>query len=201
MFQTKDTPPDYREDLTPEEKKIIREWVFDSKPFNTSLRYNSEHEYFDGKYEKFEKCLADAMILSSVIEKSKLDQGYDVQRGLGPFDIKKIKGALEERNQTGLSPILYDNGFTAVSFNEKISYEFADYDECGEKYILSASLHSGDTALFIGDENPTHNRKQGEILLPPKTGYYVTNIRRALDDQGSIIHFVDVVFVRSRGLP
>ncbi|HWQ65370.1 MAG TPA: ADP-ribosyltransferase [Methanospirillum sp.] len=198
-FETVDVPPDRREELTKEEKDAIRDWVKDSKPFNNALRHTKDHEYFKGDCEKYENAIAGAVILSDVIERSRLKQGYDVQRGLGPYDVNQIKSAIIERNITGISPILFDEGFTAVSFDDTQSLKYAVADESGEKYIIASSLKQGDMALFIGNENESHNRKQGEILLPAKTGYYVTKIRSSLDDEGNIINFVDVVFIHEKG--
>jgi len=198
-FKTADIPPDYREDLTQEEKDTVRDWVKNSVPFNNAFRHGEDHEYFNGDSAKYENAISGAALLSGVIERSRLEQGYDVQRGLGPYDVDRIKSAINERNITGISPILFDEGFTAVSFDDTQSQKYAIADETGEKYIIASSLKRGDLALFIGNENASHNRKQGEIFLPTKTGYYVTKIRPSLDDEGNIINFVDVVFIRVRG--
>ncbi len=196
VYRTRDTPPDYRDNLTENEKRIIRDWVKKSKPFNYALRFKEKHDYFKGDVDKYEKSLAEALILSEIVERSSLKQAYDVQRGLGEYDVNKIKDALIEKELTGVSPVLFDDGLTAVSFDETTSKHFTDPDEKGEKYILVSSLKRGDVALFIGNENPTHNRKQGEILLPRKTGYYVKKAHRGSDDKGNIVNFIDVVFVR-----
>lgn len=198
IFQTEDIPPDYRDDLTDNEKKIIRNWVRDSQPFNNALRFSSNHEFFKDKPGYYDECLYIAEILSDTIKRSRLKEGYNVRRGLGEYDIGKIKEALIERNRTGISPILYDEGFTAVSFQPGTALQFAIPDENGERYVLISKLRRGDTALFIGDENPSHNRKQGEILLPEGTGYYIDQIIPGIDEHENIINFIVVNLVGIR---
>jgi len=195
VYQTKDTPPDYREDLTQEEKDTIRDWVKDSKPFNNALRHTVDHEYFNGDSEKYEIALASAVILSNVIEKSKLQEGYRIHRGLGSYDIGKVKIALQERELTGMSPLISDNGFVAVSTEFQSAYKYSVGGENEDEYILLSKLKRGKKALFIGNENPTHDKKQGEILLQAGTGYYIIGEDVDTTDSGKVVHLITVVFV------
>ena len=195
MFETKDVPPEYREDLSSEVKSVIRDWVKDSTPINTALRYGKTHEYFKGDPAGFEKAITGAGLLSEAINQSSLQQEYVVARGLGPYDVQRIKNALDERNNTGLSTLIQDEGFTAVSYQERIAYEYAIPDDNGEKYLLVSRLQRGGRALFIGNENPSFKRKEGEILLQKKTGYYITGKRTIITDNNEIVHLIEVVYV------
>jgi hypothetical protein len=190
QFQTSDIPPDYRDDLTENEKKIIRNWVRNSQPFNNALRFGQNHDFFKDKPGYYDECLYQAEILSDVIKRSRLTDEYNVRRGLGAYEIRNVKEALLEHKRTGISPILYDEGFTAVSFQPGTALSFSIPDENDERYVLVSKVRRGDTALFIGNENMSHNRKQGEILLPAGTGYYIDQFIPGIDEFENIINFI-----------
>lgn len=151
-----------------------------------------------GNTALFEKAITGAGLLSEAINQSSLQQEYVVARGLGPYDVQHIKEALNERNNTGISTLIRDKGFTVVSFQESIAYEYAIPDDNGEKYLLVSKLHQGDRALFIGNENPSFERKEGEILLQRKTGYYITGKRTIITDKNEIVHLIEVAYVGIR---
>ena len=64
MYQTKDTPPDARSDLTHDTLNAIKSWIKDSTPINTALRYDKNHEYFKGKPGLYEKAIIEAELLT-----------------------------------------------------------------------------------------------------------------------------------------
>lgn len=197
LYQTEDIPPEHREDLPSEIKSVIKDWVKDSTPINTVLRYGKSHNYFRNKPELYEKAITGASILSEVINNSQLNQEYVVTRGLGPYDVQRVKKALEDKSSSGVSMIIQDEGFTAVSYQNNTALEYTQPDDQGERYLLISTLHKGDNALFIGNENPSFKRKEGEILLQRKTGYYITGKRTIITDTNEIVHLIDVVYVKS----
>lgn len=195
-YQTLDIPPDHRDDLTDEIKQAIKSWTKDSIPINTALRYGKDHECFKGKPEVYKKAILEAGLLSEAINESTLNQEYAVTRGLGPYDVNRIKAALEERNETRISPLITDKGFTAVSFVNRVALGYAEPDKNGEKYLITSWLNKGDTALFIGNESSLSSRKEGEILLMMGSNYYISGERIYTSENGTVVHLIDVVFVK-----
>lgn len=195
MYQIKDIPPDIRDDLTKDTKNAIQSWIRDSIPINTALRYGKSHEYFREKEGTYEQAIIEARLISEAITMSSLHQDYIISRGLGSYDVNKIKNALDEKVRTGISPLLQDNGFTAVSYQHDIALRYTEYDIKGERYILVSSLQKGDTALFIGDESTLSNRKEGEILLQKSTPYYITGKKTYITRDREVIHQVLVEFL------
>lgn len=195
MYQITDIPPDVRDDFTKDTKSAIKSWIRDSTPINTALRYGKNHEYFKEKDGAYEQAIFEARLISEAISMSSLHQDYIVSRGLGSYDVNKIKGALDETVRTGISPVLIDSGFTAVSYQHDIALRYTEYDMKGERYLLVSSLQKGDTALFIGDESTLSNRKEGEILLQKSTPYYITGKKTYITGDGEVIHQVLVEFL------
>ncbi|MBN1165497.1 MAG: hypothetical protein JXA44_00020 [Methanospirillaceae archaeon] len=193
-FHTADIPPYYRDDLTQEDKQVIGDWVKNSIPINKALRLGKDDKFFKTKPDLYEESIDKAIILSAVIERSKLEQEYNVSRGLGSYDINKVKDTVEARKKTGVSTFVEDDGFTAVSYQNKIALEYAEPDTNGEKYLIVSKLHRGDKALFIGNENPIYDRKEGEILLQKNTGYYITGEKTIITDNNEIVHLIEVVY-------
>ncbi|MBN1168071.1 MAG: hypothetical protein JXA44_13230 [Methanospirillaceae archaeon] len=177
-------------------KFVIKNWTRDSTPINTAVRYGKLHEYFKGKLESYNTAVIEAGLLSKAICKSSLQQEYTVSRGLGPYDVNKVKVALNERQITGISPILDDKGFISVTYQNEISLGYAEPDEMGEIYLFSSTLQKGDNALFIGDETTLSKRKEGEILLQKGSRYYITGEKTYIPDSGILIHLIDIVFIK-----
>lgn len=195
QFKTADIPPDYRDDLSPDMKNVIKRWVIDSTPINTALRYGADHEYFIDNPELFEDVLEDGRILSEAVNLSSLRQEYTVTRGLGSYDVTRVKQALDERNKTGVFPIILDKGFTSVSYQNDIAMGYADQDENGEIFLLASTLEKGYLALFIGNESTIAERKEGEILLQKESPYYITGEKTYISEMGIVLHLIDVVFL------
>lgn len=194
-----DIPPHYREDLTIEEKEVINEWVKDSTYINAAARYGRNAEEFKKHPEKFDEANRQKKILEGLIAAESLKQSYDVVRGLGDFDIIRVKTALDTLNN-GESAELIDSGFTAVSFNDQASINYARPDDNGDLWIYFASLQEGAPTLFIGDENPSElgYRDEGEILINRNTKYYVLGetITGITDKHGMYrkTHLVEIKF-------
>ena len=195
MYQTKDTPPDARSDLTHDSLNAIKSWIKDSTPINTALRYDKNHEYFKGKPGLYEKAIIEAELLTEAINNSTLQQEYTVSRGLGSYDVNKIKQALDEKRNSGTSPLLVDDGFTAVSYQNDVAFGYSEADNEGERYLLISTLQRGDRALFIGNESTLSNRKEGEILLQKGSRYYITRMKTYIAVEGEVIHQVFVEFI------
>lgn len=194
-----DIPPHYREDLTIEEKEVINEWVKDSTYINAAARYGQNAEEFKKHPGKFDEANRQKKILEGLIAAESLKQSYDVVRGLGEFDIIRVKTALDTLNN-GESAELIDSGFTAVSFNDQASINYARPDDNGDLWIYVASLQEGAPTLFIGDENPSElgYRDEGEILINRNTKYYVLGetITGITDKHGMYrkTHLVEIKF-------
>lgn len=199
VYQTKDTPPVDREDLSEIQKKTINEWVKDSKYINAAARYGRNAEEFKKHPEKFNEANRLKKILEGLIAAESLNQSYGIVRGLKDFDISRAKSALESL-KSGEVPELKDPGFTAVSFNESTHLQYATLDENNEYWIYTSSLEKGSPALFIGNENPVElgYRDEGEILINRNTKYYVLGetITESVDKLGVTrkTHMVDIMF-------
>ena len=199
VYQTKDTPPTDREDLSETQKETINEWVKDSTYINAASRYGRNAEEFKLHPEKFDEANRQKKILEGVIAAESLKQSYDVIRGLGQFDISRAKSALDTLSK-GDSAELIDSGFTAVSFNERTPIDYANPDENGELWAYVSPLKNGDPALFIGNQNPSELgfRDEGEILINRNTKYYVLGetITGITDKYGTYrkMHLVEIKF-------
>jgi hypothetical protein len=127
---------------------------------------------------------------------SALNQEYIVTRGLGPYDVARVKAAIDERNKTGISPIIIDKGFTAVSFDGRIALKYADPDKLGKIFIITSNIKTGDKALFIGNESNLTTKREGEILLMSGTEYYISDERIFTSESGTVVYLIDVVFIK-----
>jgi len=175
VYQTKDIPPIYRDNLSDVQKQVITDWVVDSTFINAAARYGKRADEFITNPEKFDDANRGKKIIEGMIAGESLNQSYEVYRGLKKYDIDRVKRSLQIMREIGELDELSDKGFTSVTFNEKTPLVYATPDENDELWIYSSILDEGAPALFIGNENPTNSgfRKEGEILINRKTKYYI----------------------------